>query len=95
MKKIIALTLVLCMCFSMIGCSAITTTHAAENEKVAEEEAKDLGDLLTEVAAGMLASWLTSEIENYISQQENNANQDTEAPHQSMVPNDDVVPLEK
>lgn len=95
MKKIVALLIVICLCISMVGCSAITTTHAAEDEKVAEEETKDLGDMLTEVAAGLFAAWLTSEIEDYINQQTNNEASQTEVIKPVDAHPDNTIPLEK
>lgn len=95
MKKIVALLIVICLCISMVGCSAITTTHAAEDEKVAEEETKDLGDMLTEVAAGLFAAWLTSEIEDYINQQTNNEASQTEVVKPIDAHPDNTIPLEK
>lgn len=95
MKKIVALLIVICLCISMVGCSAITTTHAAEDEKVTEEETKDLGDMLTEVAAGLFAAWLTSEIEDYINQQTNNEASQTEVIKPVDAHPDNTIPLEK
>lgn len=95
MKKIVALLIVICLCISMVGCSAITTTHAAEDAKVAEEETKDLGDMLTEVAAGLFAAWLTSEIEDYINQQTNNEVSQTEVVKPIDAHPDNTIPLEK
>ena len=95
MKKIIALILVVCICFGMVGCSAITTTHAATDEKVVEEEEKDLGDILTEVAAGLVAAWLTSEFEEYINQQSHTDEAPAESENIPSVYNKDTIQVEK
>lgn len=94
MKKIIALILVVCICFGVVGCSAITTAHAATDEKVVEEE-KDLGDIFTEVAAGMIAAWLTSEFEEYINQQSNTDEAPAESENIPSVYNKDTIQVEK
>lgn len=95
MKKIIALMLVICICFSMVGCSAITTAHAATTEEVVEEEEKGLDDILTEVAAGLLASWLASEFEEYVNQLQDAEAEQTEQTSTTHIPDEDVVPLTK
>lgn len=95
MKKIIALILVVCICFGMVGCSAITTAHAATDEEVVEEEEKDLGDILTEVAAGMIAAWLTSEFEEYINQHSNTDETPAESEKIPSVPIRDTIQVEK
>ena len=95
MKKIIALILVVCICFGMVGCSAITTAHAATDEEVVEEEEKDLGDILTEVAAGLIAAWLTSEFEEYINQQSNADETPAESEKIPSVYNRDTIQVEK
>lgn len=94
MKKIIALILVVCICFGMVGCSAITTTHAATDEEVVEEE-KDLGDIFTEVAAGLIAAWLTSEFEEYVNQHSNADEAPAELENAPNVYNRDTIQVEK
>lgn len=94
MKKIIALILVICICFGMVGCSAITTAHAATDEEVVEEE-KDLGDIFTEVAAGLIAAWLTSEFEEYINQHSNTDDSPAESEKIPSVYNRDIIQVEK
>ena len=94
MKKIIALILVVCVCFGMVGCSAITTAHAATDEEVVEEE-KDLGDIFTEVAAGLIAAWLTSEFEECINQHSNTDDVPAESENIPSVYNRDTIQVEK
>lgn len=94
MKKIIALILVVCVCFGMVGCSAITTAHAATDEEVVEEE-KDLGDIFTEVATGLIAAWLTSEFEEYINQHSNTDDVPAESENIPSVYNKDTIQVEK
>lgn len=91
MKKIVALILAICVCISMVGCSAITTTHAAESEKVVEEKKEEtLGDFATQILAHILAAWISSEISDYM---DSVNEQDTETEENVVVEDEEYLDI--